>query len=134
MTDFALKALEYGVLGLCAITLILVWRMLRAEQGREGPPRPGVLRSAYVFMGFCLLLAILNGFVQLRESEVPEGAQAEIGTLAGDVRTCEDKLLAIRSAAHPILSARVSIIDRLDPGPERDTLKILVESLREALQ
>ena len=36
MTDFALKALEFGVLGLCAITLILVWRVLQAEKKTGG--------------------------------------------------------------------------------------------------
>lgn len=50
MTDFVLRALEFGVLGLCAITLLLVWRIIKTEQGREGQPRQGILQACYVFM------------------------------------------------------------------------------------
>jgi hypothetical protein len=134
MTEFTLKALEFGVLGLCAITLILVWRVLRAEQAREGEPRTGILRASSVFMAFCLALALLNGFVQLREGEAPEGTTEEVAALGEQLRECEDKLLQIRSAAEPILFARRSILDGLPAGPERDTLASLVDALREVLR
>ena len=78
MTDFALKALEFGVLGLCAITLLLVYGVLLAEQKREGHPRKDILRASYVFMAFSLALAVLNGYVQLREREVPVGTAKQI--------------------------------------------------------
>ena len=134
MTDFALKALEFGVLGLCAITLILVWRVLQAEQKREGYPRRGILQASYVFMAFCLALALLNGYVQLREREVPAGLTERVESLEAELRAKEDKLLQIRSAAAPILFARGNILEGLPPGPERDTLLALVNSLNEILQ
>ena len=134
MNDVVLKALEFGVLGLCAITLILVWRVLQAEQGREGAPRRGILQASYVFMAFCLALALLNGFVQLRERKLPEGAAQRIQSLESQLRESQDKLLEIRSAAEPILLARSNILDDLPPGPQRDTLRVLVDSLRTVLE
>lgn len=71
MSNFILRALEYGVLGLCAITLCLVWRIIDAEGKREGEPRKGMLGACYVFMGFCLSLVVLNVFVQLQERIPP---------------------------------------------------------------
>jgi hypothetical protein len=134
MSEFALKTLEFGVLGLCAITLILVWRLILAEQRREGNPRGGILQASYVFMAFCLALALLNGYVQLRETELPGNATQQIELLESQLRQSQDKLLEIRSAAEPILFARSNILDRLPPGPERDTLRDLVNSLRAVLQ
>lgn len=134
MADFVLKALGFGVLGLCAITLLLVWRVLQAEQGREGEPRKGILTASYVFMAFSLALAVLNGYVQLREREVPADTAETIEALKAELRVNEDKLLQIRSAATPILSARSNILRGLPPGPERDTLLTLINSLRETLK
>ncbi|MGH9904515.1 MAG: hypothetical protein ACRD8U_02895 [Pyrinomonadaceae bacterium] len=126
-----LKALEFGVLGLCAITLILVWRVLQAEQNREGYPRKGILQASYVFMVFSLALAVLNGYVQLREREGPKGAEFKM--LEAKLRANEDKLLQIRSAAAPILEARVNLLGGIPPGAERDTLLTLVNSLEKNL-
>lgn len=134
MTDFALKALEFGVLGLCAITLLLVYGVLLAEQKRKGDPRKDILRASYVFMAFSLALAVLNGYVQLREREVPVGTAKQIQACEAKLRAKEDKLLQIRSAATPILSARSDILEGLPPGPRRDTLITLVNSLRETLK
>ncbi|UTW12064.1 hypothetical protein [Marinobacterium rhizophilum] len=134
MNDFALKALEFGVLGLCAITLLLVFGVLQAEQKREGTPRKGILQASYVFMAFSLVLAALNGYVQLHEQEVPPDAAQNVAELEARLRTNEDKLLQIRSAAAPILNARSNILQGLPPGPARDTLLTLVDSLRETLQ
>ena len=134
MTDFALKALEFGVLGLCAITLILVWRVLQAEQKREGYPRKAILQASYVFMVFSLALAILNGYVQLQEREVPADEAKRVERLEADLRAKEDKLLQIRSAAAPILHARSNILLELPPGPERNTLLTLVNTLQEILE
>ncbi len=53
MTDFVVKALEYGVLGLCAVTLLLVWRILQAEQKREGG-----MGSNLLLTNFCLYLLL----------------------------------------------------------------------------
>jgi hypothetical protein len=133
MTDFALKALEFGVLGLCAITLLMVWRIISAEQGREGSPRNGILQAAYFFMAFSISLALINGYVQLQEPAGDADSTADVMELQARLRQREDQLLQIRSAAGPILNARTNILDRLPPGPARDTLQDLVESLRTVL-
>ena len=134
MIEFVLKALEFGVLGLCAITLILVWRILLAEQKREGYPRKGILQASYVFMGFSIVLALLNTFVQLKEAAPSEEFVQQISSLEEELRLKEDKLLQIKSAATPIIGARSTIIRRLPDGPEKDTLKILVDSLKNNLE
>ena len=141
MTNTMLQALEYGVLGLCAITLVLVWRMLVAEQNREGDPRKGILQASYVFMAFCFALAVLNGVVQLREQEAPQAVMDEVTTLRAQlvesqaqIRERDDKLLKIRSAAGPIIGARSNIVAGLPPGPQRDTLMHLLTALRSALR
>jgi hypothetical protein len=132
--DFALKALGFGVLGLCAITLVLVWRVLDAEQRRDGNPRKGILQASYVFMAFCAALAVLNGYVQLSEKAVPPQTAARVKSLEAQLRASEDRLLQIRSAASPVLRARSNILERLPPGPERQTLLDLLSSLRQVLQ
>ena len=134
MTDFALKALEFGVLGLCAITLILVWRILDTEQKRVGHPRNRILHASYFFMAFSFALAVLNGYVQLQEREVPSDVAKRLAAVEAELRIKDDKLLQIRSAAGPILSARSDIVSGLPPGPERDTLLTLVNALRDTLE
>jgi hypothetical protein len=57
-----------------------------------------------------------------------------IASLEDKLRANEDKLLQIRSAARPVLNARGNILQGLPPGPERDTLLNLVNSLRETLE
>lgn len=131
--ELILNVLEYGVLGLCAVTLLLVWRILQAEQRKEGEPRGGILQAAYVFMAFSLALAVLNGYVQLQEAGTPPEDSQRIAALEADLQAHKDKLLQIRSAARPILSARADILAQLPPGPARDTLQTLVKSLRETL-
>jgi len=134
MTDLILKALEFGVLGLCAITLILVWRILQTEQQRKGTPRKGILRASYIFMAFSIILALFNSYVQLRENEISPDIQDKIETLEVQLRTKEDQLLKIQSAAAPILTARSNIIENLPPGPEKNTLATLVDALRDIME
>jgi hypothetical protein len=134
MSDFVLQVLEFGVLGLCALTLILVWRVLQAEQKRDGDPRPAMIRASYMFMSFAVALAILNGYVQLREGKLPADTVAQIETLESQLRESEDKLLQIRSAAGPLLNTRANLLERLPEGPERDTLRDLVNAVRAALE
>ena len=134
MTDFALKAFEFGVLGLCAVTLILVWNIINKEQKRDGYPRQGIMRACYVFMTFSTVLAVLNTYVQLAESEPDVKYTDKISMLEQELRLKENKLLQIRSAAIPILQARSNIIGLLPDGPESRTLRILIGSLKENLK
>jgi hypothetical protein len=94
VSDFVLKALDYGVLGLCAITLLLVVAIIRAEQNREGYPRKGIIHLSFAFMALCLALASINGYVQIRElafrAEKTTALQSKLATateLIGDYRS-----------------------------------------------
>ena len=139
MADFV-AFLEYGVLGLCAITLVLVWRVIQAEQKRDGQPRKRILHASYVFMAFAFALAIINSYVQLSERGNPEETEvlladlrADLDTAQQELRKTEDKLLKITSAADPILNSRANILGDLPPGPARNALQTLVENLRDVL-
>ena len=89
MANFVLRALEYGVLGLCAITLILVVGIIRTEQNRDGYPRRGIVHLSFAFMAFSVALAAINGFVQLRErgAEVKDtkALQAELDAASQEI-------------------------------------------------
>jgi hypothetical protein len=66
-TDFVLKALNYGVIGLSAVMLVAAWRVLQKEQAREGYPRQGIVRLTIGFMLFCCFLAVLGTYVQVHK-------------------------------------------------------------------
>lgn len=68
MMDFILKALQFGVLGLCAVMLVLAWRIIEREQLRVGHVRRGVIILATLYMFFCVVLGGLSAWVQLRDS------------------------------------------------------------------
>ncbi len=81
-------------------------------------------------MGFCFALAVLNGYVQLTEREIPKDLTEKIASLQDQLDKSEKKLLVIKSAANPILNARGNIVDRLPPSAERDTVLDLLKELR----
>ena len=60
-SEFALKALTYGVVGLCAVMLVVAGQVLVQEQRRQGQPRRGIIRFTLAFMIFCVILASLTG-------------------------------------------------------------------------
>ncbi len=104
--SFALQALEYGVLGLCAITLVLVVGIIRAEQRREGSPRRGIIQLSLAFMAFSVALAGLNGYVQLRERTLAsedmqnlrtqlESSEAEIQAAARTISSYKQILVSL---------------------------------------
>ena len=78
MTDSVLKALEYGVLGLCAVALVIVAGIILSEQRRDGPPRNAIFQASYAFMVFCIALAVINGYVQLQERDVDAAREAAL--------------------------------------------------------
>ena len=128
-----LKFLEYGVLGFCAITLILVWRILQTEQ-KLIKPRKTILNFSYIFMGFCFALAVLNGYVQLNEREIPKEVTEKVTSLQNQLRENQDKLLEIKSATAPLLDVKNNILGKLPPGNERDTLIDIANKLRTVLE
>jgi hypothetical protein len=70
MYDFIIKALEFGVLGLCAVMLVFTLLAIYREQKRTDTPRKGIIWWSIAFMGFCILLAVLNSYVQLSEKQI----------------------------------------------------------------
>jgi len=120
METFALKALQYGVLGLCAIMLIATWRIIVTEQKRDGAPRKIILRFSALFMAFCVILAGVNGYVELAE-----GQQS---------RSAKERLALIRSAAMPLLNARVPTIESLPESPQKQQLLVFQRELLKALE
>ena len=74
MTELVVRTLEFGVLGLCALMVVFAAKILYSEQKREGDPRPAVFKFAYVFLGFCAFIAVLNAYVQLVQSPMIERA------------------------------------------------------------
>jgi hypothetical protein len=67
MLDFTIKALNYGVLGLCAVMILLAWRLIRAEQKLPGTGRRSILTAIYVFLGINLITAGLVAWVEVAE-------------------------------------------------------------------
>src|SRR6266403_5217329 len=81
--DFILKALNYGVIGLSAVMLVVTSRVLAAEQKREGYPRQGIVRLASLFMFFCLCLAGLSTYAQIRDQRSFTSLKDENSKLSG---------------------------------------------------
>ena len=119
MDVLAVKVLQYGVLGLCAVMLVATWRIIAAEQKRQGQPRKDILKYSMVFMVFCVALAVVNGYVQLAE-----GQKSKIA---------EERLSQIRAAAMPLLSARVPTIESLPDSPQKSQLLVFQRELVKAL-
>lgn len=98
--NMVLKALEYGVLGLCAITLVFVAAIIRAEQARDGYPRKGIVTMSIAFMAFSLALAGINAYVQLQE-RTADGAEAaalrtQLEARGADVAAAEKRMSEYR--------------------------------------
>lgn len=120
METFVLKALQYGVLGLCAVMLVVAWRIIRVEQRRQDEPRMGILRFTYAFMVFCFALGGLTSYVQLHE---------HYSTIEA-----EQRLSRIRAAAGPLLNARKPVVESLpDTLPQKRILVAFTNELRAVL-
>ena len=128
--------------------LVLVFNLIAREQRRDKPPRQVILNGAYTFMAFSLLLALINGYVQSRETQVEpvvdmaqvNALQAELvalkndnAALQEDLRANQDQLLKIRAAVNPLLGVRGNIVDRLPDIPEREMLRDLVDVLQQVV-
>ena len=85
-------------------------------------------------MGFCFALAVLNGYVQLNEREIPKEVTEKVTSLQNQLRENQDKLLEIKSATAPLLDVKNNILGKLPPGNERDTLIDIANKLRTVLE
>ena len=92
----AATIVEILKLGLSGFAFLMMWfsyRLLKAEQEREGDPRPRIIRATYVFMAvsfaFSLLVASNAAFGLLRESDHTQ--------LEGQVAQCRDGLDVLQS-------------------------------------
>ncbi len=120
MNNFAIQALEFGVLGLCAVAIVATWRIIVKEQSREGYPRKGIIKLASVYMGFCVLLAIINGVVQLNGVAPSEKELREL-------RAARDQLVRIESVSIALQEVRAETIDQLpEDTPEKKILKSII--------
>jgi hypothetical protein len=86
-SDFILKALNYGVIGFCAVCLVFVARILSIEQKRDGYPRQGIVRLALAFMVFCFALAGLNAYLQVHDEKKCEKFKADSAKQSDQLRT-----------------------------------------------
>lgn len=103
MSDFVLNALDYGVLGLCAVMVVVTARILYLEQKREGQPRAGLLRFVYVFLGFCSFIAILNAYVQIDQRDAANSE--EVARLKTEVAIHRERTVLLRSKLNDIETA-----------------------------
>lgn len=110
-SEFVLQALEFGVLGLCAVTLILIWRLLVNEQSRSAEPRKGILQGAYVFMAFSILLALINAYVQLSTPSpvIAEGKSQEFSVLVGALYHKDNRELTIIDSRENLCGESLSL-------------------------
>ena len=130
MTDFTLKALDYGVLGICAVMLIATWRIIGKEQSRGGNPRKGIINISRFFMGFCLLLAILNGYVQ-----IIQGEQIAVHKERVDHDSAIRSLETLRQVSLPLLNTRELLVNQLpDDLPQKVVLTSLLKELKKAFK
>jgi hypothetical protein len=115
----AVKVLQYGVLGICALMLVATWRIIVNEQRRAGAPRKSILTLSGIFMLFCIMLAGINAYVQLVGNQ--------------RVQVAEQRLERIRAAATPLLRSRIPTINSLDDSPQKEQLLVFQEELLKAL-
>ena len=57
--------LNYGLLGLAALIVFLFWRVISAEQRRDGQPRKGIVRMSWAFITLSVLLAAAATCIEL---------------------------------------------------------------------
>lgn len=134
MPDFALKALEYGVLGFSALMLLAAWRILVREQGREGEPRQGIMSFTRTFMGFCFALVILNTGVEVWGSGPRADDSLRIAELEESLGHAQSQLRAIESATAPLLRLRSNLVGSLpDSLPQKLILVDMVRELQQVL-
>lgn len=130
MPDFVIKSLDYGVLGMCAVMLIVTWRIIDREQSRDGSPRIGILRIAWSFMGFCLILGGLNTYIQIAQAKHKFEHEERLRHDAAVT-----SLETLRNVARPLLNTRGLLVNQLpDDLPQKEVLTSLLEELKKAFR
>jgi hypothetical protein len=151
MNNLTLQALQYGVLGLCALSILFSAQMIYAEQKRDKVPRKGILCFAGFFMIFCLALALLVSFVQLREA----GAENSIPRLEARIQEMQDllserdfqlhqttlelqklrmKVVSAQRTLRPVSQSRGTAISYLPEGLARELLENITSILESLVQ
>ena len=149
MSDLVVKALAYGVLGLCAICLVATLAILRREQSRAGSPRRGIVRLAAGFMVFSFALAGLGSYVQLTEQRGIKDSTARSAQLDEQIRALNKQIEVMRSAQPTAdklltLQGRLREIDYMlknkfryeveNPSGSPLTLRSMVSDLRNSVR
>ena len=86
------KVLEYGVLGLCAIMTAYAVGIIYREQKRKERPRKAIMMFGYIFMSFCLTMAVLTAWVQTREPKNLPAIQVELAGQKAEVTRLQEEL------------------------------------------
>ena len=126
-TDLIIKLLNLGVIGLCAIAILATWRVLQTEQRRSGTPRVLILRSIFVFMGFCTILSILIAYVQLNQANSDRKTNATIQAVG--MKLAEVNNLLCDKIFHEIRE-----VQRKNPDQDTTQIAHLVKRLQIAVE
>jgi len=146
MTPEFTAYLQYGVLGICSIALILSSKIIYQEQKREGSPRKGILKSSVIFMVFSFSIAIINGYVQLKEkkesyelealrtklSQREEELQKQLikhDKLESQLYIMKENIISARSALQPIRKTRGIVVNDMAAGVSKNILESINEQL-----
>jgi len=129
--SFILKALSFGVLGLCAVMLTAAWRVLVREQSRESEPRKGILRFTLAFMGFCVLLAILGAYVQLQQLHATKETPARLQETTERLQDVTFKLREIHRTLCDKFVYEVKQVKQQSPKTNTQTLEYMIARLQD---
>lgn len=137
-SDFVLKALDYGVLGLCAVMLIASWRILSKEQARKESPRRGVMIFTAIFMAFCVILAGVNAYVQLNEAAPPLISKTDLEILKDKLTDYETRSKLYKTRIDEIdglLTDKLYYeVENAGEHRNRESLKRTIQRLQETVE
>ena len=127
MSETLLKALDYGVLGLCAVMVVFAARIIYKEQSREDAPKPELLRFVSLFLGFCILIVIINAYVQIYESKLVQPEVVE--KLSDELKAENDRKIRLKEKLIGIKKA----LDQKENTELRSLLAVQDPAIRERL-
>lgn len=137
-SDFVLKALDYGVLGLCAVMLIASWRILSKEQARKESPRRGVITFTAIFMAFCVILAGVNAYVQLNEAAPPLISKTDLEILKDKLTDYETRSKLYKTRIDEIdglLTVKFYYeVENAGEHTNRESLKRIIQQLQKTVE
>jgi hypothetical protein len=136
--------LSYGAIGLGLALAVLAYKLLSREQERPADARPTILRGAYVFMTFALVLAaggFVSEFALSDAAEMPtvsaelRETKAELDSLRAKHQLMREELNVSRSVMRTLIDLKTGKVGELkDLDPESPAYSTLVNSIQRDLQ